>query len=278
MAVIDSKAMDEMINGMEKKLKPLLMTKNYEEIDECIESLIMILHKAIPDRKRISYGITHVVKVICKELYNWLETSELETLQVADMLYTCMITFRTKCVGLGVISHIGVADIDTALPYFRHASTHEFWEVREFAQMYIRKITKKYPEEVQSFLLELTKSEDPNQRRYASESLRPVVENKWINDQPEFSLKVLRELFKESDLYPRTSVGNNLSDLSRKVPELIFDIVEELVSYEDENSYWIAHRACRNLVIKEPIRVMDLLNIDQYIYKNKKYKKEDYIT
>lgn len=277
MPVIEQNALDIMKENITSELAPLLTTDSYSEIDECLENIIMVLHQAIPDKKRISYGITYVVKTLVKELYKWLEHSEMDAMDIGVMIYEKMPTFRTKCIGLGIISHIGVSDVELVLPYFSHASTHELWEVREFAQMYIRKITKVNPVRVQEFLYSLALSDDPNQRRFASEALRPVTENKWINDDPEFSLKVLRVLFKESDEYPRVAVGNNLSDLSRKQPELIFDIVEELVSTGDENAKMIAHRACRNLVIKEPLRVMDLLGVDQYKYKNKRYNRSDYV-
>ena len=35
------------------------------------------------------------------------------------------------------------------------------------------------------------------------------------------------------------------------------------------NSYWIAYRACRNLVKADPVRVMDLLRVDEYSYKKR---------
>ena len=84
-------------------------------------------------------------------------------------------------------------------------------------------------------------------------------------------------MFTESSAYPRTSVGNNLSDLARKNPDLIYNIVKDLVQNGNKNSYWIAYRACRNLVKKEPIKVMDLLLIDEYKYKKNHYKRIDYL-
>jgi 3-methyladenine DNA glycosylase AlkC len=83
-------------------------------------------------------------------------------------------------------------------------------------------------------------------------------------------------MFKESSTYPRTSVGNNLSDLARHLPDLTFEIVKELVASRDHNSYWIAYRACRNLVRREPTRVMRLLQTDEYRYKKKVYKRSEY--
>jgi len=106
--------------------------------------------------------------------------------------------------------------------------------------------------------------------------LRPVVENKWLYQDLDYSISILRHLFKEPHPYPRTSVGNNLSDISRRNPDVVFQLVTELVSMKDENSDWIARRACRNLVKKYPIRVMDVLGVDVYKYKNQVYRRRNY--
>jgi len=83
-------------------------------------------------------------------------------------------------------------------------------------------------------------------------------------------------MFQERLAYPRTSVGKNLSDLARRLPDLVYDLVKELVDSGDKNSYWIAYRTCRNLVKKEPIRVMDLLKVDEYKYKKRIHKRSEY--
>jgi hypothetical protein len=57
---------------------------------------------------------------------------------------------------------------------------------------------------------------------------------------------------------------------------IAWPIVEELASNGDQNSHWIAYRACRNLVKKEPLKVMDLLGVEEYKYKSRIHKKEDY--
>jgi 3-methyladenine DNA glycosylase AlkC len=103
-----------------------------------------------------------------------------------------------------------------------------------------------------------------------------VTQNQWLYNDPEYSLSILRYLFKEKAPYPRTSVGNNLSDLARRLPDLVFRIVKELVESDDKNSYWIAYRACRNLVKKHPLKVMDLLQVDEYKYKGRSHKRVDY--
>jgi len=139
--------------------------------------------------------------------------------------------------------------------------------------MFFRKIIKRHPQEIQAYLLVLVKSENANLRRFVSETLRPVQENRWFYKNPDYPLSVLRYLFKENSGYARTSVGNNLSDLSRHLPGLVYTLVGELVERGDKNSYWIAYRACRNLVKKEPDKVMDLLGVDEYRYKKRIYRR-----
>jgi len=126
------------------------------------------------------------------------------------------------------------------------------------------------------YLLELVKSEDANTRRFVAETLRPVQENRWLYKNPDYPLSILKNLFKESSPYPRTSVGNNLSNLARQLPDLVYGLVKELVDSGDKNAYRIAYRACRNLVKEEPDRVMDLLSVDDYIYKKRRYRRNDY--
>jgi 3-methyladenine DNA glycosylase AlkC len=130
-----------------------------------------------------------------------------------------------------------------------------------------------YPNQeiVHIWLEAAARSDSPYLRRLVSETLRPVALNRWMNKMPEYSLSILQLLFHESHPYPRTSVGNNLSDLSRRNPDVIFSIVRELVATEDRNSYWIAYRACRNLVKSHPQKVLDLLGVDEYHYKDRNY-------
>jgi 3-methyladenine DNA glycosylase AlkC len=144
---------------------------------------------------------------------------------------------RGKGVALGILSFYGLGDYPKALPYFEVASTSEDWNLREFAQMFFRRLIKKYPTEMKEFLLRLVDSADANTRRFVGETLRPVQENAWFYNEPEYPLSVLRRMFREPRPYPRTTVGNNLSDLARRLPELVYGLVAELVASGDKNSY-----------------------------------------
>ncbi len=51
--------------------------------------------------------------------------------------------------------------------------------------------------------------------------------------------------------------------------------MKKLAGSGNDNSYWIAYRACRNLVKKEPVLVMDILKIDRYKYKDRDVERKD---
>ncbi len=267
---------------IEKKIKGeiinAILEKKYDVAKRNISHILDQLYANIPDNKRISYGRVYAIKVLSQCLYNQLVEIDAPVYEIASKIFKQSDDFKSKGVSLGMLSFYGVGNYDNCekvLPYFESAASSQ-WDIREFAQMFFRKLPKEYPDKMKRYLLQLVKSDDANMRRFVSETLRPVRENKWFYKNPDYPLSILRNLFKESSPYPRTSVGNNLSDLARHLPDLVYDLVKELVESRDENSYWIAYRACRNLVKKEPIKVMDILKVDEYKYKKRVHKRSDY--
>jgi len=267
---------------IEKKIHrtiiPAVLNGEYKKAQDGMSHVLDELHARIPDSKRISYGIVYTVKLLSEYLYTQLFQARSPVFEIAEGLFSSSEEARCRGVALGMLSFYGLEDYPRVLPYFEAAATAESWDLREFAQMFFRRLIKKHPCQMQAFLLRLADSEDANIRRFIAETLRPVQDNKWFYSDPEYSLSVLRHLFKERSPYPRTSVGNNLSDLARRLPELVYALVAELVANGDKNSYRIAYRACRNLVKQDPLRVMDLLRVDQYRYKEAVYKRADAMT
>lgn len=261
---------------IQKDIIDLLLQGEYDLVMECIPPIVDELYANIPDNKRISYGIVHVIKTLSEYLYTHLVEIDAPVYQVASHIFEESDDSKSKGVSLGILSFYGLGDYKKALPYFESAAASSDWQMREFAQMFFRKLIKKHPGEMKEYLLKLVKSKDANIQRFVAETLRPVQENRWFYKNPDYPLSILRNMFKESSSYPRTSVGNNLSDLARRLPDLVYDLVAELVESGDKNSYWIAYRACRNLVKKEPVKVMDLLKVDEYKYKKRIYQRIDY--
>lgn len=267
---------DDVKQKVRGELVPAVLGGEYEAAMENTQELQRRLYANIPDEKRISYGRYYTVKVLSEYLYTQFVEVEAPGFEFAVAAFEGSEDYIVQGVALGVLSFYGLGDLGAVLPYFEKGAAYDHWEVREFAASFFCKLTKAYPQEAKGFYLRLVDSPDPNVRRFVSESLRPVRENRWFHKNPEYPLSILRHMFRESVAYPRTSVGNNLSDWARREPEMVYGIVEELVASGDKNAYWIAYRACRNLVKSEPIRVMDLLGVDEYNYKKRVHKRSDY--
>ncbi len=252
-----------------------LSQRHYELALEGVSRILDSLYTNIPNSRRSSYGRVHTIKVLSKHLFVQLSENVESTFDIASNLFEISLDHCSRGVALGILSHYGLEDYLRVLPYFTKAACSNQWEIREFAQMFFRKMIRKHPEAMKSYLLKLVKSQDANARRFVSETLRPVQENRWFYDTPQYSLSILRFLFRETHPYPRTSVGNNLSDLAKRHPDLVLELVQELVSSGDKDAYWIAYRACRNLVKIAPVKVMTVLGINEYRYKQRVHKRSD---
>jgi 3-methyladenine DNA glycosylase AlkC len=263
------------IKIQELVIRPALEDR-YDPAANNIPGIQRALHENIPEAKRISYGRVYTIKVLSQYIYAQLIEDNVDAYAIASHIFKESEDFTSRGVALGMLSLYGLDNYQKVLPYFESAAASDSFDLRELAQMFFRKLIRKYPVQMKEFLMKKVRSNNPKIRRFVSETLRPVVENRWFYDDPGYPLSILRCLFKESSAYPRTSVGNNLSDLARCLPDLVYELVGELVESGDENSYRIAYRACRNLIKKEPIKVMDLLKVDEYKYKKRIYKRSDY--
>jgi 3-methyladenine DNA glycosylase AlkC len=252
-----------------------LRRREYDLAMDAIPQVVDDIHANIPDNKRISYGVVYAIKVLTEYLHGRLAQVDVPVLPAASHMLGASADAKCRGVSLGLLSFHGEDSFRPVLPHFEVSAASLDWGTREYAQMFFRRLIRHHPDEARQYLLRLTKSEDAKVRRFVGETLRPVQENRWFYRDPDYPLSIIREMFKESSAYARTSVGNNLSDLARHCPETVYDVVRELVDNGDKNSYWIAYRACRNLVKKDPLKVMDLLKVDEYKYKERMYKRGD---
>jgi 3-methyladenine DNA glycosylase AlkC len=267
---------DKIITRIKSDITDRLLQGDYDSSIAGGSRVLGQLYDNIPDNKRISYGIVHTIKILSEHLYARLADADAPILRIASRIFDESDDPSVKGVALGMLSYYGLDDYKAVLPYFESAAASSDWGLREHTQMFFRKLIKKHPDEMKTYLSRLAKSKDANLRRFVAETLRPVQENRWFYKQPEYPLSILRGMLKEDAEYPRTAVGNNLSDLARRLPDMVYGLAEELVASGDKNSCWIAYRACRNLVKTEPVKVLNLLKTDEYKYKDRVYKRSDY--
>lgn len=248
-----------------------LQAVHIEEGTERLGRLKDDLYASIPEKNRQSRGITWVVQRISDLLVKACDEAG-QVQDVAQAFYKYL-SSNERLLGVPVfmMAAYGQHHLEDVLPFFEEVGNSDDWVVREFAAAGVHQLIGPNREAVLPWLRCMAQCENPNLRRMVGEGLRPVTYNRWMQKEPEYSLNVLRLMFQEAYPYPRTSVGNNLSDLSRRNSELIFGIVQELVEMHNPNSYWIAYRACRNLVKSDPQRVMDILGVDEYHYKDRNF-------
>jgi len=256
------------INQFLSQLKP----SSSDKIDKALNEIIQNIYDAIPPKKRISYGRYSVIKRLGIFIYPLLKEKGSDAYDLGSRLYLDQQANPfLRSFGLQLMSLLAEekGPFKKIINFFEKAAKDKSWEVRECSAGFIRKIVKAYPLEMKKWYLKMSNSKDDKQRRFVVESLRPVADNHWLKKNSNYAFSILQLFYKESSVYPRTSTGNSLSDWMRIDQEKTLKIVKTLANNNDKNSYWIAYRACRNLVKKEPLLVMDILKIDHYKYKDR---------
>jgi hypothetical protein len=56
---------------------------------------------------------------------------------------------------LGILSFYGIEEYARVLPFFKSAAVSDDWNLREFAQMFFRKLIQTRPDEMHEYLLQL---------------------------------------------------------------------------------------------------------------------------
>lgn len=266
----------------EKKIQKLISTIKSSDISDIASGLAKIIEKIrmdIPEKKRISYGRYSIIKKMGLSMYPLLCEKGVEIYGFVSEMFDNPKHdpfVRSLSIQLLTIHGAKSGELENVLTLLEKAAMDNDWEVRECSAGFVRKLIKKYPDAMLTWYLKIVGSENPMQRRFACESIRPVADNGWFKKNPDFAHSIIKHLYKESDVYPRTSIGNSLSDWMRIDEKRTLKTVRKLVSSGNKNSYWIAYRACRNLVKREPLLVMDILKTDQYIYKDRKFYRKDF--
>ncbi|MBI9107644.1 MAG: hypothetical protein JEZ04_12930 [Spirochaetales bacterium] len=261
------------------KLIDRIKTAVVADIAGELAGMIEKIRADIPEKKRISLGRYSIIKQIGIFIYPILLEKGIDAIAFgAELFRQSSAEPFIRSLGIQLISVTGeqTGELEEVLSFFEQAASDDDWVVRECSSGFVRKLVKSHPEPVREWYISMVKSDDPLRRRFASESLRPVADNGWLKKSPEFAFSILEHLYHESADYPRTSAGNSLSDWMRVDEEKTMPIVKELATNGDPDSHWIAARACRNLVKKDPLLVMDILKTDSYIYKDRKYYRKDY--
>lgn len=150
------------------------------------------------------------------------------------------------------------------ITFLRRLANDSHFGVRETTQSVMRELMQDFRVEVlQLYDEDWITAPEENVRRCVSESLRPVLikGKNWVRENQQESIKRLKRLNEDSSLYVRKSVANNLSDISRRHPDLVISILQEWLNETqyDKRTWFIARKACHRLIKTHPSEVQALL-------------------
>ncbi|MHA2296639.1 MAG: hypothetical protein ACXADA_11475 [Candidatus Hodarchaeales archaeon] len=191
-------------------------------------------YKTIPDKERIGKGRIFIAKIATEECLKLLNhpssfdfidyTSKI--LEYAERKEDIILeNFAVLLLAESVT--ISEEKLFQGLEKAKEFATSSSWEIRELSAYSIRKGMKIFPDQTLSILREwLSSYDDENIRRVIAESLRPLSDIKWLRnpEKNDIILDILTEIRSDPSEYVRKSVGNNLKDLSKYMPEKILDL------------------------------------------------------
>ena len=135
---------------------------------------------------------------------------------------------------------------------------------RHTSEFAVRPFVQRHYEPTMAMVRACAVDPDPNVRRFASEGIRPRLP--WARRLPGFVadpgpvLEVLELLRSDPSKFVRTSVANNLNDISREHPELVLDLAERWTAESPTpETAWTVRHALRTLVKQGDQRALALL-------------------
>jgi 3-methyladenine DNA glycosylase AlkC len=139
------------------------------------------------------------------------------------------------------------------LDHFEQSMTAQYEITQRFsAEFSIRAFIERYP--LQSFELfqQWIKDPNPHVRRLVSEGTRPRLP--WasrlreLQADPAPIIPILEALKDDPELYVRRSVANNLNDIGKDHPQLVYELLASWQKNSNKNRDWVISHALRSAI------------------------------
>jgi len=179
-----------------------------------------------------------------------------ETLKNNDEEFLTVITDHisdlVRCWAAYMIGRNEALSLKEKLNRIQHFAADGHFGVREICWMAVRPSIAAELEESLSILADWTIHEDPNIRRFASESTRPrgvwCAHIEALKQSPTPGLQILEPLRSDPSRYVQDSVGNWLNDASKSQPEFVVEICDEwLRESPSKETAYIVKKALRTI-------------------------------
>ncbi len=207
-----------------------------------INKILNTEYRKIPERERIGKGIKFISNQVAKGVFQCLKKGGKTDIKFIINFIGSGFNYgesEESSIMQHFVLHLIAEYIssypekfDDLLPLIINYACYSDWAIRETTTDSIISGLKRIPEKTIELLSDWTKSNNENLRRIVSESLRPHSSIKWLRDPAKNDriLEILTILRKDPSIYVRKSVGNNLKDLSKYMPETILDLVETWIN------------------------------------------------
>ncbi|MCF6160934.1 MULTISPECIES: DNA alkylation repair protein [Furfurilactobacillus] len=197
---------------------------------------------------------------ITKSLHNQLPGDFKQAVELLCNISTTITGFAALCLP-NYVAMYGLDDWQTsmtALGILTQSSSAEFA---------IRPFLVKYPEQTIEQMIEWSHSQNIDQRRLASEGIRPRLP--WgirltqFVDDPTPIFPILKTLIHDQSQYVQKSVANNLNDISKDHPQSVINFCQTHW-HDSETTDWIINRGLRTLFKSGNPDVLSLLGYSQH--------------
>jgi len=142
------------------------------------------------------------------------------------------------------VEKYGTDDFDTSIAAIREITK------RNTGEYAVRPFLEKYPKKMLGVMLKWSKDKNVHVRRLASEGMRPRLPwakklDQFIKD-PKPIFPILENLKKDTSLFVKKSVANNLNDILKDNYDIGMHVINKWRTSKNENTQWIIKHALRN--------------------------------
>jgi len=142
----------------------------------------------------------------------------------------------------------------------------ELFTQHSTSELAVRPFIVKYPNKMMQQMNRWSRSKNYHLRRLSSEGCRPRLP--WamaltdFKNDPAPILNILARLKQDDSDYVRRSVANNLNDISKDHPQLVYDLTKQWLGRHADTDKLLKH-ACRTLLKRGEAKVLSLFGFKQ---------------
>jgi len=235
-----------MIVAVSKQFDAKMFISDALEGYEALELKPRAQHIARVLRQHLPQDYERAVEILTASLGPKIEQTE--NFGMSTLLYFPHVMF---------VAEYGLEHFDVSMS-FQYELTQRFT-----AEFSIRPYLEKYPEATLAQLQLWATDPSPHVRRLVSEGSRPRLpwasHLKRFQQDPRPVLALLELLKDDPELYVRRSVANNLNDIGKDHPELLFETARRWLQQASEERCWLVRHALRSAVKRGEAGALDAM-------------------